>query len=63
MKDWKIKPRYWDNPQWFVERNQELVKDKESGMSIAELCGKYNITPNRIYHVMNSYERTKDGTR
>lgn len=63
MNKWKNKPRYHDDPAWYKKRNKELLKDKENGMGIAELCGKYLITPNRIYSVIKSSEKGKDGTR
>jgi len=60
MNKWNIKPKYWDNIAWFEKRNKELANDKKNGMSIARLCGKYDITPKRIYEVIKNLERKQD---
>lgn len=64
-KNWNEKKNrtaldYWSDPKWFEERNEQVVKDKENGMSIAELCGKYGVTPKRIYEIVKSYERKQN---
>ncbi|MCR4329596.1 MAG: hypothetical protein NUV65_03545 [Candidatus Roizmanbacteria bacterium] len=52
MKDWKNKPTYQKDPSWFQERNKELVKDKQNGMSIADICTKYHMTNARMYTIL-----------
>ena len=60
MNKWNEKPRYWDNPRWFEKRNEELIRDKKEGMKIADICGKYSITPKRIYKIIQNYERKQN---
>lgn len=58
--DWTKKPEYWDDTEWFEKRNQQLVEDKKEGMSIAKMCGKYDITPKRIYTIVENYTNEEE---
>ena len=45
-----------------VKRDKVLIKDYESGdYDMAELVGKYKITPTRIYQILNYYDIPRKG--
>lgn len=45
--------RVQNQPNEKKDRNLELVKDYESGMSNVDLVVKYRISPQRIYAILN----------
>ena len=54
-----MKMDYWDNPEKYEKRNEELYTDKKNGMSSVELVKKYGITMQRVYEIMQRMERNK----
>lgn len=44
---------YWDNVEWYEQRDKEIYKDKMSGMSNLELVTKYQISVPRINKAFN----------
>ena len=42
------KPNYYKNIKWYEKRNAEMMKDKESGMSNADIIAKYKISYARM---------------
>jgi Mor family transcriptional regulator len=42
-------------PNEKTERNLELVKDSENGMSVVDMVVKYRISPQRIYAIIRRH--------
>jgi Mor family transcriptional regulator len=47
------------NKKWYEQRNKQLYKDKQAGMSNLELIMKYRVTPARIRYLLK-HERSKN---
>lgn len=43
---------YWKDPEFYEQRNKELVRDKEKGLSNVELVKKYGISQQRIQQIV-----------
>lgn len=48
----------FSNKEWYNQRNKEIVKDKDAGMSGAQLVTKYQISAARVYYIIKN-ERNK----
>jgi Mor family transcriptional regulator len=55
----KIKKNYWEDREWFIRRNQSIMKDKMGGMSMVNLVKKYEITPTRLYYIVYKMKERK----
>jgi Mor family transcriptional regulator len=52
---------YWDNPEVFEKRNEEIIKDKLSGkMTVLEISKKYNISGTRILKIVQRYKNSRN---
>ena len=49
---------YWDDPKFYEQRNKEMYEDKMAGMSNAQLVGKYGISQNRVYQIVNKIKQS-----
>ena len=54
------KPNYYQDKQWYKKRNEEILKDKQEGMSIKDLVKKYDLGGARIQYLVK-HERKKNG--
>jgi Mor family transcriptional regulator len=46
------------NKEWYNQRNIELYKDKQAGMSNTQLVTKYQVSPARVQYIVK-HERVK----
>lgn len=59
MKAQEQAKKYWENPEAFKKRNQEIYEAKEAGVETLTLCIKYGLTSSRIYKIWNDVKASK----
>lgn len=53
MENWKEKPYpYWEHQDWYEKRNESILLDRASGMSITQIMEKYDICFQRVYAIL-----------
>lgn len=55
--DTPTRPKYKGNEQYYKERNDKLIKDRNSGMTWRALGTKYGLCDNRLHVIYNKYSK------